>query len=80
MVRRHGNCEPFSPCYFPRGSRGGVSSSDRLDFHIDWGVSQVLCKQVMVGGVGYVYQSVTIAGQAIVSAPGLKSDIDRRNS
>jgi hypothetical protein len=57
-----------------------VSSSDRLDFHIDWGVSQVLCKQVMVGGVGYVYQSVTIAGQAIVSAPGLKSDIDRRNS
>lgn len=30
-----------------------------LDFHIDWGASQFLSKQVFVGLVGYLYQQVT---------------------
>jgi hypothetical protein len=30
-----------------------------IDFHLDWGVSQFLSKQVFVGLVGYVYQQVT---------------------
>ncbi|RXG90062.1 SphA family protein [Bradyrhizobium zhanjiangense] len=30
-----------------------------VDFHIDWGVSQFLSKQVFVGLVGYAYQQIT---------------------
>jgi hypothetical protein len=30
-----------------------------IDFHIDWGASQFLSKQLFVGLVGYVYQQVT---------------------
>jgi hypothetical protein len=30
-----------------------------IDFHIDWGASQFLSKQVFVGLVGYAYQQVT---------------------
>jgi hypothetical protein len=30
-----------------------------IDFHLDWGASQFLSKQVFVGLVGYVYQQVT---------------------
>lgn len=30
-----------------------------LDFHLDWGLSQFLSKQVMVGAVGYVYNQLT---------------------
>jgi hypothetical protein len=30
-----------------------------VDFHLDWGASQFLSKQVFVGLVGYVYQQVT---------------------
>jgi hypothetical protein len=30
-----------------------------IDFHIDWGASQFLSKQVFVGLVGYGYQQVT---------------------
>jgi hypothetical protein len=30
-----------------------------IDFHIDWGASQFLSKQVFVGMVGYAYQQVT---------------------
>jgi hypothetical protein len=30
-----------------------------IDFHIDWGASQFLSKQVFVGLVGYLYQQVT---------------------
>ena len=30
-----------------------------IDFHVDWGASQFLSKQVFVGLVGYVYQQVT---------------------
>ena len=30
-----------------------------IDFHLDWGVSQFLSKQVFVGLVGYAYQQVT---------------------
>jgi hypothetical protein len=30
-----------------------------LDWHLDWGVSQFLSKQVMVGLVGYVYDQLT---------------------
>ncbi|WP_339034152.1 transporter [Bradyrhizobium symbiodeficiens] len=30
-----------------------------IDFHLDWGVSQFLSKQVFVGFVGYAYQQVT---------------------
>jgi hypothetical protein len=30
-----------------------------IDFHVDWGASQFLSKQVFVGLVGYLYQQVT---------------------
>jgi hypothetical protein len=30
-----------------------------IDFHLDWGVSQFLSKQVFVGLVGYAYQQIT---------------------
>jgi hypothetical protein len=30
-----------------------------LDFHLDWGMSQFLTKQVMIGAVGYVYNQLT---------------------
>jgi len=30
-----------------------------IDFHIDWGASQFLSKQIFVGFVGYAYQQVT---------------------
>ena len=30
-----------------------------IDFHLDWGASQFLSKQVLVGLVGYVYDPVT---------------------
>jgi hypothetical protein len=30
-----------------------------LDFHLDWGMSQFLSKQVLIGAVGYVYNQVT---------------------
>jgi hypothetical protein len=30
-----------------------------IDFHLDWGASQFLSKQVLVGAVGYVYDQVT---------------------
>jgi hypothetical protein len=30
-----------------------------IDFHVDWGASEFLSKQVFVGLVGYVYQQVT---------------------
>ena len=30
-----------------------------IDFHLDWGMSQFLSKQVFVGFVGYAYQQVT---------------------
>src|SRR5215472_11942404 len=30
-----------------------------IDFHLDWGASQFLSKQVMVGLVGYVYEQLT---------------------
>ena len=30
-----------------------------IDFHLDWGASQFLSKQVLVGVVGYLYQQVT---------------------
>ncbi len=30
-----------------------------IDFHLDWGVSQFLSKQVFVGFVGYAYQQIT---------------------
>ena len=30
-----------------------------IDFHVDWGVSQFLSKQVFVGLVGYGYQQIT---------------------
>jgi hypothetical protein len=30
-----------------------------VDWHLDWGASQFLSKQVLVGAVGYVYQQVT---------------------
>jgi len=30
-----------------------------IDFHLDWGASQFLSKQVMVGLVGYAYQQLT---------------------
>ena len=30
-----------------------------IDFHLDWGASQFLSKQVLVGAVGYLYQQVT---------------------
>lgn len=30
-----------------------------VDFHVDWGASQFLTKQLLVGAVGYVYDQVT---------------------
>jgi hypothetical protein len=30
-----------------------------IDFHLDWGASQYLSKQLFVGAVGYLYQQVT---------------------
>jgi hypothetical protein len=30
-----------------------------IDFHLDWGASQFLSKQFMLGAVGYVYQQLT---------------------
>jgi hypothetical protein len=30
-----------------------------VDFHLDWGMSQFLSKQVLIGAVGYVYDQVT---------------------
>jgi hypothetical protein len=30
-----------------------------LDFHLDWGMSQFLSKQVLIGAVGYVYNQLT---------------------
>jgi hypothetical protein len=30
-----------------------------VDFHLDWGVSQFLSKQVLIGAVGYVYNQLT---------------------
>ena len=30
-----------------------------IDFHLDWGISQFLSKQVFVGFVGYAYQQIT---------------------
>jgi hypothetical protein len=30
-----------------------------IDFHLDWGASQFLSKQLLVGAVGYVYDQVT---------------------
>jgi hypothetical protein len=30
-----------------------------IDFHLDWGASQFLSKQVMVGLVGYIYEQLT---------------------
>jgi hypothetical protein len=30
-----------------------------IDFHLDWGASQFISKQVFVGAVGYVYQQLT---------------------
>lgn len=30
-----------------------------IDWHVDWGASQFLTKQFLVGAVGYVYQQVT---------------------
>ena len=30
-----------------------------IDFHLDWGMSQFLSKQVLIGAVGYVYNQVT---------------------
>jgi hypothetical protein len=30
-----------------------------IDWHLDWGASQFLTKQLLVGAVGYVYQQVT---------------------
>ncbi len=29
------------------------------DFHLDWGASQFLSKQLLIGAVGYVYDQVT---------------------
>jgi hypothetical protein len=30
-----------------------------VDWHVDWGLSQFLSKQVQVGAVGYLYQQIT---------------------
>jgi hypothetical protein len=30
-----------------------------VDFHLDWGASQFLTKQLLVGAVGYVYDQLT---------------------
>jgi hypothetical protein len=30
-----------------------------IDFHLDWGMSQFLSKQLLIGAVGYVYNQVT---------------------
>jgi hypothetical protein len=30
-----------------------------IDFHLDWGMSQFLSKQVLIGAVGYVYNQLT---------------------
>jgi hypothetical protein len=30
-----------------------------IDWHVDWGASQFLTKQLLVGAVGYVYQQIT---------------------
>ena len=30
-----------------------------VDWHLDWGASQFLTKQILVGAVGYVYQQIT---------------------
>jgi hypothetical protein len=32
-----------------------------VDFHLDWGASQFLSKQLLVGAVGYVYKEVAAA-------------------
>jgi len=35
-----------------------------VDFHLDWGASQFLSKQLLVGAVGYVYDQVSCDGGA----------------
>ncbi len=52
-----------------------------IDFHVDWGASQFLSKQVFVGFVGYAYQQITDDfGQHpswVVSGPALSESVRR---
>jgi len=45
-----------------------------IDFHLDWGVSQFLSKQVFVGAVGYFYHQLT----ADDGAPAILGDFKSR--
>ncbi len=37
----------------------GVTYQNGIDWHLDWGASQFLSKQMFVGAVGYFYQQLT---------------------
>jgi hypothetical protein len=46
-----------------------------LDFHLDWGASQFLSKQIFVGFVGYAYQQVTDDSGASPILGGFRSRV-----
>ena len=38
-----------------------------IDWHLDWGASQFLTKQIQVGAVGYFYEQITPDRQALIA-------------
>jgi hypothetical protein len=53
-----------------------------IDFHVDWGMSQFLSKQVFVGLVGYGYQQITddfVKIRSSVGSAPVSSVLDRRS-
>lgn len=53
-----------------------------IDFHVDWGASKFLSKQVFVGVVGYLYQQVTddFGQHPILGGSGHASSASARRS
>jgi hypothetical protein len=49
-----------------------------VDFHLDWGASQFLSKQLLIGAVGYVYNQLTgDSGSGAQFVPNLTSALRR---
>jgi hypothetical protein len=46
-----------------------------IDWHLDWGASQFISKQVHIGAVGYVYQQLTADSGAAVVLGDMKSRV-----
>jgi hypothetical protein len=38
-----------------------------VDWHLDWGASQIVSKQVFFGAVGYFYEQITPDGNSAIT-------------